>query len=186
MCIRDRYGGDSQYGVQIISDKNVEEITLGGSTFEEAQNSYNNAIETLNSAAEAYINPSYAEDVRCVGSVPTVENGKFVDKNSETTGPTTLEFEYNGSTSIDCKGRDSNWETDLEQMQDLGIYSTGEYYWFASRDISSTEPYCHFLLHYGVPPEGFTTHRLCSVYRGGSSDRYSYEKRFTSLYSSKI
>ncbi len=106
------YEADSEYGLQIISDKNVKTIALGADTFEEAKTSYNNAIETLNNEAEAYINSEYVTDARCVGSVPTVENGMFVDKDSENPGPVTLEFEYNGSTSIDCKGLDTNYITD--------------------------------------------------------------------------
>ncbi len=77
------YTASSKYGLQIISDKNIEEITLGGDTFEEGRNSYNNAIQTLNNEAEKYINSKYATDARCVGSMPTIEDGVFVDKYSE-------------------------------------------------------------------------------------------------------
>ena len=57
-------------------------------------------IETLNNTAEKYINSNYSTDARCVGSVPTVENGMFINKNSETQGPVTMQFEYNGSTNF--------------------------------------------------------------------------------------
>ena len=74
------YPADSIYGLQIISDRNVKNVTLGGKTFKEARTSYNNAIETLNNEAEAYINPSYATDARCVGSVPTWVQFKLLIK----------------------------------------------------------------------------------------------------------
>lgn len=138
------YEVNSEYGLQIISDKNVKDITLGGNTFEEAKTSYNNAIATLNNEAEKYINTNYVMDARCVGSVPTVENGIFVDKNSENPGPVTLEFEYNGSTSIDCKGADENYVADRAQMKNANIWRTEEVYWLASRYLDSQPSSCGF------------------------------------------
>ena len=139
------YPVDSEYGLQIISDKNVKEVTLGvDDDFEASKTSYNSAIETLNSEAEAYINSAYAEDARCVGSMPTVENGKFVNKNSETPGPTILQFEFNGSTSIDCKGVDENYVADQIQMQKFNLWTINESYWLASRVIGSASSACNF------------------------------------------
>ena len=126
------YPADSEYGLQIISDKSVETITLGSDTdFEVAKASYNDMIENLNDRAEGYNNTNYVTDARCVGSIPTVENGVFVSKDSETLGPIELGFEYNGSTSIDCKGTDENYEIDREQMSSEGLWTTGEDYWLA-------------------------------------------------------
>lgn len=164
------YTANSKFGLQIISDKSVENITLGGSTFEEGRASYNNAIETLNNAAEKYINPEYATDARCVGSVPTVENGVFINKNSETAGPTTLPFVFNGSTSIDCKGTDTNYTTDQEQMQDLGILMTGQTYWLASRDVySELASICYFNVKVIFSTSGLNADCLCRVYTGSPS-----------------
>lgn len=95
------YTASSKYGLQIISEKGVEMVLLGISdNFEQSKTSYNHAIETLNNTAEKYINSNYSTDARCVGSVPTVENGMFINKNSETQGPVTMQFEYNGSTNF--------------------------------------------------------------------------------------
>ena len=95
------YTASSKYGLQIISEKDVEMVLLGISdNFEQSKTSYNHAIETLNNTAEKYINSNYSTDARCVGSVPTVENGMFINKNSETQGPVTMQFEYNGSTNF--------------------------------------------------------------------------------------
>ena len=163
------YPADSEYGLQIISDKNVKDVALGGKTFEEARTSYNNAIETLNHEAEVYINPNYATDARCVGSVPTVENGIFIQKSSETVGPTEMEFEYNGSTSIDCKGRDINYETDKVQMEKMNLWTTGEYYWLASRYVDSHSSRCSFHERIVCASGSLYTSSLCDVISEGNA-----------------
>lgn len=180
------YEADSEYGLQIISDKNVKTITLGAATFEEAKTSYNNAIETLNNEAEAYINSEYATDARCVGSVPTVENGIFVDKNSENPGPVTLEFEYNGSTSIDCKGEDENYIADRSQMLKEGLIATGEEYWLASRQVvRSNSSRCDFYAWYMNTNGYLYSSYLCNVNNLGNAYGSSKEHGLRPCFSLK-
>ena len=50
------YDVNSEYGLQIISDKKVEDLTLGGNDWATASESYNNAITTLNTETEKYLN----------------------------------------------------------------------------------------------------------------------------------
>lgn len=76
------YEATSEYGLQIISDKNIEEIELGGDTWETARESYNNTVKTLNEKAMKYYNETYAEDARCVGSNPAI--GKKNEEPMET------------------------------------------------------------------------------------------------------
>ena len=166
------YSADSEYGLQIISDKGAKKVTLGGDTFEEGRISYNNAIETLNNEAEAYINPNYALDARCVGSMPTVEHGVFTEKNSETIGPTEMEFEYNGSTSVDCKGTDINYEADRKQLERFNLWVTGEYYWLASRIVGSTLSICDFNVHIVWTSGDLGTATLCHVFSNGATDGF--------------
>ena len=147
---------DTTNGLQIISDKNVEEVTLGTdgedlTAFQVSMNDYNNAIETLNQKAEYYAtNSPYALDGRCVGSVPTVgADGKFNAKNTEELGTYSIPDEWtlpSGWTSRDTgcqKWSDTNHETDyntMEALEDSGvieILETGEYYWLASRRVVS-------------------------------------------------
>ena len=134
------YPADSEYGLQIISDKNVQKITMGGNNWSTVSNSYNNAIEILNNTAEKYINEQYATDARCVGSVPTVQNGLLAEKNSEKLGPITLQFNFNGSTTVNCKNTDTNYITDEEHMKQAEILLTGELYCLASRLVAGA-PY---------------------------------------------
>ena len=157
------YAPNSEYGLQIISDKNVKNITLGGSTFEEGRTSYNNAIETLNNEAEKYINTNYVTDARCVGSLSTVdENGIFVDKDKGT--QTTVKLppwvpegedssvwwtDYtrpSGWISDDtgCYNEDENYKMDINQMELGNMLNIQENYWLASRDVNPHTSYCHW------------------------------------------
>ena len=170
------YPGNSEYGVQIISDKNVKAVTLGGSTFEEGKVSYNGAIEKLNDEAEKYINSAYATDARCVGSVPTVENGVFINKDSETVGPVTMQFPYNGSTSVDCKNTDTNYTTDESQLKSFNLWITGESYWLTSRDVASTDSNCAFCMRLVNNDGTIYDDGLCLVEKTGNAIGYLSER----------
>ena len=165
------YPADSEYGLQIISDKNVKTVTLGVvDDFEASKIVYNNAIETLNNEAEAYINPDYATDARCVGSVATVKSGIFTQKNSETAGPFTMEFEYNGSTSIDFKRIDTNYIVDKGQMEKYDLWTTGEKYWLASHDIYSDSSVCYFGVRNINALGVLEAYALCGISSSGSAE----------------
>ncbi len=140
MC-RVLYPENSEYGLQIISDKNVTDVTLGGDSWGTARNSYNNAIRNLNNVAEEYINEKYAYDARCVGSIPTVRNRIFVDKDrgTETTivlppaewTSYTKPFEWL-SDDTGCYDTDTNYTTDFEALGTT-MRNTGQIYWLGSR-----------------------------------------------------
>ncbi|MCI8352056.1 MAG: hypothetical protein HFJ58_00235 [Clostridia bacterium] len=134
------YPTTSEYGLQIISDKNVKEIALGtGNTWEEGKSAYNNAIENLNNEAEAYINTEYAYDARCVGSIPTVIDGIFVDKDKHNGEAGTISISSNytlptgwESRDTGCYKSDTNYKTDEAQMKNFGLLYNGSSYWLAS------------------------------------------------------
>ena len=167
---------DSTYGLQIISDRNVENVTLGGNTWEEGRDSYNNAIATLNEKAEYYAESSpYALDGRCVGSVPTVgADGKFNAKNTENIGPVQLQFSTEVEGANNMKGDDTNYTSngvegivrDKEAMETIGLWKIEEY-WLASRTIYSASSNCDF----GIRIMGSEGGRLCSAY---ADYAYSY------------
>ena len=149
---------DSTYGLQIISDKNVEDVTLGRdgtndlTAWQASINDYNNAIATLNQKAERYAESSpYAIDGRCVGSVPTVgTNGKFNSKNTEVEGTFILPEGWilpSGWSSRDTgcqKWTDTNYETDLTAMETAGLWTTNENYWLASHTVDSDSSHSYF------------------------------------------
>ena len=140
------YDASSQYGLQIITDKNITNVTLGGSSWATGSVSYNNAITTLNNEAGKYLNKAYATDARCVGSVPTLENKTFINKNSETTTNVKMSFTPTGWSTNDsgCKGSDTNYVTDITQMGNINIRKTGENYWIASRIVDSDSSNYYF------------------------------------------
>lgn len=141
------YDASSEYGLQIISNKNIANVTLGGSDWNTGRDYYNNIITILNTEAEKYLNTKYATDVRCVGSVPTIQNGKFINKNSENVGPVSLQFTSSAEGANNMKEADTNYETDKTQMESLNIWTTGENYWVTSRSVGSGL-YCGFYVRY--------------------------------------
>ena len=162
------YTASSQYGLQIITDKNISNVTLGGSDWATASVSYNNAITTLNNEAGKYLNRAYATDVRCVGSVPTNQNGTFTNKNSENSGPVQLQFSSSVSGANNMKGADTNYETDQTQMNNLNIMKTGEKYWLASRDVSSNSSFCGFNVRLVITDGRLSSSFLCFVFSSGN------------------
>ena len=177
------YDASSEYGLQIISDKNVADVTLGGSDWATASASYNSAIETLNNEAEKYINATYVTDARCVGSVPTIDaNGTFIGKNTENAGPVTLQFTSSVSGANSMKEADTNYTSngkegivrDKETMESLGIWTTGESYWLASRYVISGSSNCYFRVR-GVDTSGDVYRSyFCILSGGGIPHGYSY------------
>ena len=162
------YEASSEYGLQIISDKKVADVTLGGSTWATGRNSYNNAITTLNSEAGKYLNTAYATDARCVGSVPTNQNGTFTNKNSENVGPVKLQFNSSISGASNMKQQDNNYVTDKTQMESLGILTIEEKYWVASRSIYSVSTGCNFYVK-SIDTNGFANSHLCHVDLSGDA-----------------
>ncbi len=142
------YPVDSEYGLQIISNKNIgANISLGDtSTWEAGKTAYNNAISKLNKEAEKYVNEKYASDGRCVGSLPTLENGKFIEKNKgDEIGNFmlpegwTLPTGWNGRDT-GFYDTDNSYLTDREQMWKCSeLFWAGGEYWLASRIVGSWE-----------------------------------------------
>ena len=172
---------DATHGIQLISKGTVgDNITLGdpNENFNTALASYNSAIETLNTAAMTYKNSTYANDARSVGSVPTVENGMFTSKNSETAAPFTMEFQYNNLNQINVKGADENYTTDWTKMGSLGtanenIQSASAAYWLASRDVYSNSDGCDFNVRYVDSGGNLNYGNLCYVGSSDDADGYS-------------
>ena len=121
------YDSTSQYGLQIISSGAVDSISLGGTTTKGRISSYNNAIDELNMGAQEYMNTSLSNKARSVGGNPTsskdnVGYRKFSEER----------FEWVSEIG-NFKDIDENYQKDVEQMNKLGITSTGGTYWLASR-----------------------------------------------------
>ena len=158
------YDSTSEYGVQLITRACVgSDVTLGDSLFTTSMNSYNNAISTLNSAAEAYNNSDYST-ARCVGSNPTTPSAEA--------GYYTF-TEFSSSYSGKLKDTDTNYETDYNQMKLLEINDIDDIYWLASRYVASYSGYSTFFVRC-VNPGGYDGNGdLCSVYSYSSPEARS-------------
>ena len=137
----------TDYGIQMVTTDIVEkDVTLGydvdvndSSNIEErerkirlAEESYNNAIITLNEEAEKYVNESnkaYVTSARSVGSVPD-------DPYSESEDYVEITAADDGTeVKVKIKTKDSNYMSDVKQLKNLDIYvpKSEKDYWFASR-----------------------------------------------------
>ena len=147
----------TNYGIQIISSdviKNSEGTAVtvplgdndntvdGSDNFEKAKNSYNNALKRLYEEAQKYLNETYAISARCVGSDPadpdwdttTNEAGYFTKTEGENRYYAYMK-DYYGI----LKDTDDKYNTDWTQMGRItGIKPASDYYWVASRDVSSS------------------------------------------------
>ena len=165
------YDNTSSYGVQIITMDTVENITLGSSDFTTAMNSYNNAINTLNSKAGEYNNSIYSHNARCVGSVPN-------DKNHESG---MYKTQFGGNYDGKLRDSDNNFETDYNKMKEIrgGIQNIGKGYWLASRLVYSSSTVSHFrvwsvIISGGLHPTDTYDDILCGVTSNGRTSNGSY------------
>ena len=176
------YPENSEYGLQIVSDKNIVDVTLGGDTWGLARNSYNNAIRNLNNVAEEYMNEKYAYDARCVGSIPTVKDKIFVDKDKGTETTVVLPpeewtsytkpFEWL-SDDTGCYDTDDNYKIDEEALKKANIWITQENYWFASHNVHASSSYMGFDVNYANSTGELYSGGVCGVYSNGDVACYS-------------
>ena len=124
------YPATSPYGLQIIYPYPTDYFVVGGTDWVTGKAAYNNIIEKLNQETEKYINTDYAYDARAIGSLPTVQNNKFVDKNKGT--QTILTTTWGVNTG--CYDEDNNYEMDYNTIKTLGINIGGNYS-LASRQV---------------------------------------------------
>ena len=157
------YDSTSEYGVEIITMNTVENVRLGSdSILNTAINDYNNAIATLNNATSKYINTTYADASRSVGSVPS-------NPSQESEEYFISSYSYMSSYNGKFKDGDNNYETDYNQMETLGIRGSNNYYWLASRYVASNINRTDFYVRNASSGGEFTSFSLCYVYGSAGS-----------------
>ena len=151
------YDNSSGYGVQIIAMSSLTDVTIGDkeaySGIEKAKTSYNNAIDTLNDAANKYNNSTYSTSARCVGTNPrnpTDTAGMYSDSNS-------WFVEQNA-----YKNGDTNYTTDYNKMNSLGILNISDSYFLASRYVLTQDQDNTFRMRY-INSSGALTHTTIVV-----------------------
>lgn len=137
---------DENYGLQIISDESISQVSLGGNDWNTAIDSYNNAIEKLNAEAMKY-KGKLGLDTRCVGSTPTVGlDGMFTNKNNEKIGPVNLQFSTSAQGANNMKETDLNYELDLNAMVKANCLQNRGQWWLASRKVDKLQTSCSFMV----------------------------------------
>ena len=150
--------------------------------------SYNQAIETLNTACEnlfkenGVYTKTYIQDVRSAGSNPV-----FANKNSENATVTTsanfplLETLPKNNVSqaagiVNGKGygTDNNFETDFDRMVALGINASDTGYWLASRVVIAASNDVQFGVRYVYGGNTCIGYNLWGVRETGTFDNNGY------------
>lgn len=159
---------DETYGLQIVSENNVEDVTLGDKdSFEKSREDYNNAVDILNNKAKEY-KGSKPIDARSLGSIAKLENGKF---QGDTSGMHYLgEYEF--------KNTENNYYDEMTQMKRLELNVT-DTPWLASRSKTSIAGngidgigYCIKYLNSSYYDSSWY---LCAVYTKGTKTVERYE-----------
>ena len=126
--------------------------------FEKSVYSYNNAITTLNTACESFVQQSditsgKITNVRCVGSNPTdknSENATLYESDNLKIWPIDNENFKVGIGNKKGKSTDNNYGTDFEQMKNLARLSTDnmQNYWLASRFVDEYSSRVNFKMRF--------------------------------------
>lgn len=124
-------------------------------------------------------------DGRCVGSLPTVRNGMFVDKNKvkdregniqDTSNTVTLPpnawTSYTRPTDwtsddTGCYDTDTNYTIDENALSRANIKAIGQNYWLASHTVPSDENNIRFSINYIYTNGAPSAHSVCVVLKGG-------------------
>ena len=150
------YDSSSEYGVEIITMETVEDVELGdASDLDKAMEDYNNAISILNNATSKYNNLIYSDASRSVGSDPsnpTLDNPGYFTRSDS----------WFSSYNEQFKNADTNYTTDNNQMEMLGIRDIGKEYLLASRAVGSYSDSTMFEIRI-VDPGNAQSKALCWV-----------------------
>ena len=190
---------DDTHGLQIVTDDNITEVTLGygdstvtaddfaydgeatvDDNFKKAAASYNAAVDTLTNKSKEYIGTK-AIDARSLGSIATLgEDGNFqVDTNTQMWSSTK---EYLSKYNLNGKLKKSvyNYTEDYNKIVELKIYSTDSNIntWLPGRAIggisTSDYSYTEFNIYYLTNTGGVQAQRLFMIDDNSIERSYNY------------
>lgn len=131
------YPLSSSYGLQIVTNEELNKVKLGAGNYWQAIKSYNDVVTLLNTQAEQYLNPDYAIDARSIGSNPA-------NKNDDTTYYVSLSFYNAAYVDNPAKEKDSRYVTDINALDAIGKKKLSFAYWLPSRNLEKTSTYAYF------------------------------------------
>ena len=166
-------------GTLKLGDEDTE--AQGSNDWEKAVYSYNHAIERLNNYVSSLITNPNKISVRSVGSNPSNPNYRNTTKyTSETIENWNCSLGSTGGgigVTVNGVGEigENNCEQDLARMSALGVASTGEKYWLASRFSDASSDYVDFLVCKVSSDGNFDNDQLFGANSNGVAPTYSYE-----------
>ena len=151
------YKDETAKTAEILSPEAIGKLKLGkedteaqgSNDWEKAVYSYNHAIERINNYTASLVTNPNKISVRSVGSNPSSPNYRNTTKyTSETIENWNCSLGSNATIKVTVNGvgetGENNCEQDLVRMSTLGVASTGEKYWLASRYVNAGSDYVDF------------------------------------------
>ncbi len=200
MLCRVLYDATTDLGPQIITTESVDTVTLGADdptvsasdfeytgsahvddNFKKASVSYNNAIDTLNDKAKEYLdNGGIANYARCLGS----KQSSFTERDNAhmyVSG-----YEYHTKYKMDnlFKTLDSNYEKDVEKLNNLELNSSGheEGTCLASRNIKDYAAGANYHIRYVDPAGNAESLNLSAFSQYGNVNSHSETLGFRPIF----
>ena len=192
------YKDETAKTAEILSPETIGTLKLGredaeaqgSNNWEKAVYSYNHAIERLNNYASSLVTNTNKISVRSVGSNSTNPNYRNTTKYTSKTIKNwncAIDGKYNsstgkfeGGTPVTVNGigevGENNCEQDLVRMSALGVASTGNEYWLASRYVGADSDRVNFSVGTLNSDGGFNGRDLFYADSGDHADSKGYEK----------
>lgn len=191
------YKDETAKTAEILSPETIGTLKLGkedteaqgSNDWEKAVYSYNHAIERLNNYASSLVTNPNKISVRSVGSNPSNLNYRNTTKyTSETIEKLNCNIggkynnntqKYEGGTPVTVNGigevGENNCEQDLVRMSALGVASTENKYWLASRYADADSDGIRFRVVTVTSDGMFCADTLLEADSNGYANTYSYE-----------
>ena len=192
------YKDETAKTAEILSPETIGTLKLGredaeaqgSNNWEKAVYSYNHAIERLNNYASSLVTNTNKISVRSVGNNSTNPNYRNTTKYTSKTIKNwncAIDGKYNsstgkfeGGTPVTVNGigevGENNCEQDLVRMSALGVASTGNEYWLASRYVGADSDRVNFSVGTLNSDGGFNGRDLFYADSGDHADSKGYEK----------
>ena len=192
---------DDIYGLQIVSVNPVCTVALGTgdsnipsnitNDFEKAKYSYNNTIQTLNSKADEYRNPTYSDYARCIGSNPILGKQNEINylNGKEFFTSTFSYISSNGYNNV-FKNTDLNKSKDYEQLGLINARAITDtrisgYYWIASRTVLSYSNRTDFYVSSVKSDGNYNTSAICGIFSDNSLRKENFTYGLRTVFSLK-
>ena len=156
---------------ELVANYVYEGFTLGADSYADALSSYNNSIDSLNSAAVTATglgNDANVTNIRSVGNSGINDDPNTFDGFSVKSPEI-----FTAYIDKSAKKADTNYETDICKLYEANALSATKKYWIASRDIAEDPNILYFYVRY-FDMSDFTVSSdiICEVLSDGNTQSY--------------